>query len=296
MSISISQLHPLFAAEVDGLDIGAPLDDATQTLVDDAISRYGVLVIHGRPTPEDRFLAFARRFGSITPPRNHKNAQRLKLAEIADLSNLDESNEVRGRDDHRRIDALCNQLWHSDASFRPVRGALSMLHAHSIPPEGGDTEFADLRVAYETLDTESQALVNGLAAWHSIFTSRAALGYTEFGEAERAAFPSARHPMAGLHRSGRMTLFLGAHASHIADMPVPEGKLLLNELTEHATERHLVYRHKWRVGDVVIWDNRCTLHRGRRYEDTTFKRDLRRITTQDVPEASANRSAFAAAS
>ncbi len=286
MTIEIRHLHPLFAAEVDGLDIGAAMDDATHRLIDSAINRYGVLVIHGKPTPEDQFLAFARRFGSITPPRNHRGAARLKLAEIADLSNLDDNSEVRDRDDHRRIDALCNQLWHSDASFRPIRGALSMLHAHSIPPSGGDTEFVDLRVAYDRLDVSMKAMLQSLEAEHSIFTSRAALGYTAFTDAERAAFPSARHRLVNLHvGSGRKTLFMGSHASHIANMPVPEGKLLLSELTEMATERHLVYTHKWRVGDVVIWDNRCTLHRGRRYEDTTYKRDLRRITTQDVPAA-----------
>lgn len=286
MSVEIRQLHPLFAAEVDGLDIGETMDAATHKLIDEAINRFGVLVVHGRPTPEDRFLAFAKRFGSITPPRNHRGAARLKLAEIADLSNLDDNSDVRGRDDHRRIDALCNQLWHSDASFRPVRGALSMLHAHSIPPTGGDTEFVDLRVAYDRLDDGMKAMLDGLEAEHSIFTSRAALGYTAFSEAERAAFPSARHPIVNLHvGSGRKTLFMGSHASHIANMPVPEGKLLLGELTERATERSLVYTHKWRVGDVVIWDNRCTLHRGRRYEDTVYKRDLRRITTQDVPKA-----------
>ncbi len=284
MPVTIRQLHPLFAAEVDGLDIGAPLDEQTHKLIDDAINRYGVLVIHGQPTPEDRFLTFAKRFGPITPPRNHKNASRLQLAEIADLSNLDDGGEVRDRNDHRRIDALCNQLWHSDASFRPVRGALSMLHAHSIPPAGGDTEFVDLRVAYETLDDETKAMVRDLEAEHSIFTSRAALGYTDFSDAERAAFPPARHPIVQTHAaSQRTTLFMGSHASHIVDMPVPEGKLLLRDLTDHATERHYVHTHKWRVGDVVIWDNRCTLHRGRRYEDTTFKRDLRRITTQDLP-------------
>ena len=286
MTIEIRQLHSLFAAEVDGLDIGVPMDEATHRLIDGAINRYGVLVIHGRPTPEDGFLAFAKRFGNITPPRNHRGAARLKIAEIADLSNLDDNSEVRGRDDHRRIDALCNQLWHSDASFRPTRGALSMLHAHSIPPSGGDTEFVDLRVAYDRLDDAMKAMIEGLEAEHSIFTSRAALGYTAFTDAERAAFPSARHPIVNLHvGSGRKTLFMGSHASHIANMPVPDGKLLLNELTEMATERHLVYTHKWRVGDVVIWDNRCTLHRGRRYDDTTYKRDLRRITTQDVPAA-----------
>lgn len=286
MAVEIRQLHPLFAAEVNGLDIGQPMDDATHALIDQAINRFGVLVVRGQPTPEDGFLAFAKRFGSLTPPRNHRGAARLKRAEIADLSNLDDNSEVRGPDDHRRIDALCNQLWHSDASFRPVRGALSMLHAHSIPPAGGDTEFVDLRVAYDRLDDETKKTLEGLEAEHSIFTSRAALGYTAFTEAERAAFPSARHRIVSRHAgSGRKTLFMGSHASHIAGMPMPEGKLLLTELTERSTERHLVYTHKWRVGDVVIWDNRCTLHRGRRYEDTIYKRDLRRITTQDIPAA-----------
>lgn len=283
MAIVINPLHSLFAAEICGLDAGTPLDEEAHQCIDEAIARLGVLVIHGKPIPEDRFLAFAKRFGSITPPRNHRGAARLKFAEIADLSNLDDNNQVRGRHDHRRIDALCNQLWHSDASFRQTRGALSMLHAHSIPPSGGDTEFVDLRVAYDALDQETKVMIEDLEAEHSIFNSRAALGYTDFTDAERAAFPSARHPIVSIHsKSGRKTLFIGSHASHIVGMPVPEGKLLLRDLTDLATERHLVYTHKWTTGDVVIWDNRCTLHRGRSYADTTFKRDLRRITTQDV--------------
>jgi alpha-ketoglutarate-dependent 2,4-dichlorophenoxyacetate dioxygenase len=213
----------------------------------------------------------------------------LKHAAVADISNLDLRNELRARDDHRRLDALGNQLWHSDASFRPISGALSMLHAHVVPPEGGDTEFADLRAAYDTLDTRMQTMIEDLVAVHSIFHSRGLLGHTTYTDAERASLPDVRHPLVRRHPgSGRKTLYLGSHASHIVGMPVPEGKLLLRDLMDHATERRFVHTHRWTVGDLVIWDNRCTLHRGRRYDDARHKRDLRRVTTQDIASAADN--------
>lgn len=288
MALRIRQLHPLFVAEVDGVDL-ARMDDETRDEIDRAINRYSVLVFHGQSLDDDQLLALGRRFGSIAAPRNHRVEQRLKHAELADISNLDAKNDFRGRADHRRLDALGNQLWHSDASFRPISGALSMLFAHIVPPRGGDTEFADLRAAYDALDDETKAEIEPLAAVHSIFHSRGQLGHTEYTEAERKALPDVKHPLVRTHPgSGRKTLYLGSHASHIADWPVPEGRLLIRDLMEHATRERFTYAHHWEVGDLVIWDNRCTLHRGRPYADRIHKRDLRRVTTQDLTSVADN--------
>jgi len=276
-------------ADVDGVDLSRPLGPETINTLNDAINQYAVLVFHGQSLDDDQLLALGRMFGSVSPPRNHRTGQRLQHAEIADISNLNVNNEVRARDDHRRLDALGNQLWHSDASFRPISGALSMLHAHVVPPKGGDTLFADLRAAYDDLDDETKALIEDLVTEHSIFNSRGQLGHTDYTDAERAALPSVRHPLVRVHPgSKRKTLYMGSHASHIIGWPMPEGRLLLRELTEHATQKQYVHAHHWQVGDLVIWDNRCTLHRGARYDDANYRRDLRRVTTQDMDSVSDN--------
>ena len=289
MTLSIKQLHPLFAAEVSGVKLSPAITDAQVAELHQAINQYAVLILRDQKFDDDELLETGKRFGSIAPPRNHRSGDRLKHGVLADISNLDQKGELRTLDDHRRLDGLANQLWHSDASFRPIAGELSMLYAHVIPPEGGDTEFADLRAAYDELDEDLKAIIEGKVAEHSILHSRGLLGYTGYTEAERALVPEVRHPLVRTHPgSGRKTLYMGSHASHIIDMPVPDGRLLLRELTEHATERRFVHRHTWQVGDLVIWDNRCTLHRGRRYDDINHKRDLRRVTTQDLTTAQNN--------
>lgn len=289
MPIAIRQLHPLFAAEVSGVKLSPELDDSVIAALDDAINTYSVLVFHDQQLDDDALLAFGRRFGTIAAPRNHRAERRLPRGEIADISNLDTKGDVRGRDDHRRLDSLANMLWHSDASFRPVSGALSMLYAHVVPPKGGNTEFADLRAAYDTLDDETRARIDGLVCHHSVFHSRGLLGHAEYTEAERASLPTVRHPLVRTHPgSGRKTLYMGAHAESIDGWPVPEGRLLIRDLMDHATQRQFVFAHEWRVGDLVIWDNRCTLHRGRPYDDATHKRDLRRVTTQDMESVDHN--------
>jgi len=286
MTITVRQLHPLFVGEVGGIDLSATLSEAAVRSITEAIDRYAVLVFHGQSLDDDGLLAVGRLFGDIEPPRNHRVQQRLKHAEIADISNLTAQNQLRPREDHRRLDALANQLWHSDASFRREAGALSMLFAHVVPPTGGETEFADLRAAYDALDPATRARIDSLVAEHSIFHSRGQLGHTDYTEAERAALPAVHHPLVRTHPgSKRRTLYMGSHASHIVGWPMPEGRLLLRDLMEHATQREFVHRHTWRPGDLVIWDNRCTLHRGRPYDDATYPRDLRRVTTKDPASA-----------
>jgi alpha-ketoglutarate-dependent 2,4-dichlorophenoxyacetate dioxygenase len=288
MAISIRQMRPVFVGEVTGIDLATALTPGTAHLVNDAINRYAVLIFPGQSLDDDHLLALGRLCGDVEPPRNHRVERRLKHAELADISNLDAHNQLRSRDDHRRLDALGNRLWHSDASFRAVPGALSMLFAHVVPPIGGETEFADLRAAHDALAPDLQASIANLMTEHSIFHSRGQLGFTDYTDAERAALPSVSHPLVRVHPgSGRKTLYMGAHASHIVGLPLPEGRLLLRDLMEHATQREFVYRHAWRVGDLVIWDNRCTLHRGRPYDDARHPRDLRRVTTKDFSAVAA---------
>jgi alpha-ketoglutarate-dependent 2,4-dichlorophenoxyacetate dioxygenase len=289
MTIQVRQLHPMFVGEVTGVDLSASLPPETVAQLTEAINRYAVLVFHGQSLDDDRLLALGRTFGNIEPPRNHRVERRLKHAELADISNLTAQNQLRARDDHRRLDALGNQLWHSDASFRRESGALSMLFAHVVPPLGGETEFADLRAAYDALPPAMKEKIDGLVAEHSIFYSRGQLGHTDYTEAERAALPSAHHRLVRVHPgSRRKTLYMGAHASHIVGWPMPDGRLLLRDLMEHATQCEFVHRHCWLPGDLVIWDNRCTLHRGRPYDDAAHPRDLRRVTTRD-PESALER-------
>jgi alpha-ketoglutarate-dependent 2,4-dichlorophenoxyacetate dioxygenase len=283
MTVQVRQVHPLFVGEVTGIDLAAALSPDTARALDDAVNRYAVLVFPGQSLDDDHLLALGRLFGDVEPPRNHRVAHRLKHAELADISNLDADNRLRSREDRRRLDSLGNRLWHADASFREVPGALSMLFAHVVPPVGGETEFADLRAAYDALPADMQATVENLVAEHFIFHSRGQLGFTDYNAEERAALPAVPHRLVRVHPgSRRKTLYMGAHASHIVGWPMPEGRLLLRDLMEHATQREFVYRHRWRVGDLVVWDNRCTLHRGRPYDDATYPRDLRRVTTKDV--------------
>jgi alpha-ketoglutarate-dependent 2,4-dichlorophenoxyacetate dioxygenase len=286
MGLAIRQLHPLFVGEVSGIDLTRALSDAEVREIQQAIDRFAVLVFHDQKLDDESQFVFARRFGPIEPPQAYSGRRRLSRAEFADVSNLDADGKPRARDDRRRMNSLGNRLWHTDASFRRVPGALSMLFAHSVPepgPEGdGDTEFTDLRAAYDALPDGIKTMIDGLVAEHSIFHSRATIGFTDFTEEERAAMPPAPQLLVRRHPgSGRRTLYIAAHASHIVGWPVPEGMLLLRELIEHATQPEFVYRHRWRAGDLVIWDNRCTMHRGRPFDETQ-RRDLRRITTQDT--------------
>ena len=232
-------------------------------------------------------MAFARRFGELELPRSGRaDVKRRLRPEISDISNLDEQNRLRGRDDPRRFDQLGNRLWHTDGSFRRVPAALSMLYAHRVPPPGprgnGETEFADLRAAYDALPEATKDEIEDLVALHDIAWSRGQLGFNDLLFGEKNVLPPVPQRLVRRHPgSGRKTLYIAAHASEIVGWPVPDGRLLLRELIEHATARDFVYRHEWRAGDLVIWDNRCTMHRGRAFDEREV-RDLRRVTTRDV--------------
>jgi alpha-ketoglutarate-dependent 2,4-dichlorophenoxyacetate dioxygenase len=202
---------------------------------------------------------------------------------MVDVSNIDaETGRVQDKLARHRMINLGNRMWHTDSSFRLPSGALSMLYAHVVPQNGGDTEFADMRSAYAALPEAQKQAIAGLKAEHWLMHSRAVLGFTDFTEEERAALPPVTQDVVRTHpRSGDKALYLGAHASRIVDLPVPEGRVLLMELTEFATQRQFIYTHQWRVGDLVIWDNRVTMHRALPFDESEI-RDLRRVTTSDV--------------
>jgi alpha-ketoglutarate-dependent 2,4-dichlorophenoxyacetate dioxygenase len=244
------------------------------------------VVFRGQALTDDRQIDFAAQLGPLVSPgqraRHTGIKHRLARTELADISNLDGDGKVLDVNARRRLDWLANRLWHTDASFRPVPGALSLLYAHVVPDEGGDTEFADLRAAYDALPDTMKKRVEGLVAIHSIWHSRGQLDVTTYSAEELANLPPVPQRVVRTHPgSHRRTLYLAAHASHIEGLPVADGRLLLMDLMEHATQRQFVHAHKWREGDLVIWDNRCTMHRARPF-DTTKVRDLRRVTTRDT--------------
>ena len=288
MTIEVRQVHPLFVGEVGGMDLSQPVDVAVVRAIWEAIDRYAVLVFHDQHLDDVRLREFARNFGELEIGRMAARGgkRRLTLPEIGDISNLDEEGRLRERDDRRHLDSLGNRIWHTDASYMPVPVVLGMLYAVAVPPAsalgGGETEFADMRAAYDALPEAMRAAVDGLVAEHDVFWSRGQIGFTEFPPGEREKYPPSQQRLVRRHPgSRRKTLYLSAHASHIVGWPVPEGRILLYDLNLHATRPEFVYSHKWRVGDLVIWDNRCTMHRGRPHDDS-HPRDLRRATTLDT--------------
>ena len=286
MSITVTPTHPEFVAEISGVDVAKPLSPNDRQTIEDAINRYAVVVFRGQTLDDDRQVAFAGNFGPIESSalklRHRDIKHRIASSQVADISNLDGDGNVMKPDARRRLDGLANRLWHTDASFRAVPGGLSMLYAHVIPDEGGDTEFADMRAAYDALPEAKKKELEGLVAEHSIWRSREQLGVVQYTDEERASLPPVPQRVVRTHPgSHRKTLYLAAHASHIIGLPVADGRLIILDLIEHATQPRFVHAHRWAKGDLVIWDNRCTMHRARPF-DTTKVRDLRRVTTRDV--------------
>ena len=287
MTLTFRTLHPNFAAEVSPVDLRRAHDGETLDEIRAGMDRHGVLVFRDQPFTDEEHIAFAQRLDGRLHTRTGSAAlgkNRLGDEAVSDISNIGTDGELLHREDRRRAYVLGNRLWHTDASFVDPPGRYSMLSAKVIPPVAADTEFADLRSAYDALPAETKAKLEGLRAHHSITHSRWLLGF-DFSEDEHERLRGAIHPIVRkLPRSGRRTLYLASHAARIVDWPVPEGRLLLLDLIEHATQRQFVYRHQWRVGDLVIWDNRCTMHRACPFDDMTHRRELRRVTTLDVPE------------
>jgi alpha-ketoglutarate-dependent 2,4-dichlorophenoxyacetate dioxygenase len=282
MDLTFNLLHPVFAAECSNVDISKPLSPEIAAEIEAGMDRYAVLIFR-RDTPltTEEHIRFTESLGDLEPPYmklEAKGGTRLDTAVLSDISNLAPGDAIYDRDDRKRLNALGNQLWHSDSSYKAIPAKYSALCAHVIPPTGGETEFADMRVAWDMLDPQMKEAVKGLVAEHSRIFSKGAIG-VPFTEEELRIFAPVQQPLVTTNpRTGRHALFLSSHAGRIVGWPVAEGIILLRELAEHATQREFVYRHKWRVGDLVMWDNRATMHRGRPYEDRKYPRDLRRTT------------------
>jgi alpha-ketoglutarate-dependent 2,4-dichlorophenoxyacetate dioxygenase len=285
MAITICPVTPTFAAEIGDIDLSKLLDPSEINDVKDAFAKYAVLIFPDQHLSQDQHLDFAKYFGPLeTTIALFRKDTKLRLRqEFADVSNLDPENQVWGKDSRQRMFQLGNRLWHTDSSFKRLPARASLLYARTIPPVGGHTEFADERAAYDALPQATKSRVDSLVAEHSIFTSRARLGFSNFSDEERQGMPPV--PQALVHtipESGRKSLYLASHAGRIFGMPEPEGRALIEELVAHATQRQFVYTHRWRVHDLVIWDNRCTMHRGIDFDDLRWKRDMQRATVSDV--------------
>ena len=279
--LSIRQIHPVFVGEVLGADLTKPLTREETATIDAGMDRYGVLVFRGQDITDDQQMAFTKNFGEIENAQggNITKANEFRLKQgMVDVSNLDKEGKPLAREDRRRMFSLGNRLWHSDSSFRAKPAKYSILSARTVATEGGNTEFADMRAAYDTLDDETRALIEDLVCEHSLMYSRGSMGFTELSDEERAMMTPVRQRLVRTHPvTGRKSLYLSSHAGAIVGWLVPEARDFLRDLTEHATQCELVYIHRWRLHDLVVWDNRQTMHRVRRFDETQ-PRDMRRTT------------------
>ncbi len=280
---AVDPQRPDFVGEVFGIDLGHPVAAADIAAIEAGMDRFAVLVFHNQHLDDAQQLAFTRGFGPLEQASGDivQGENRRLSNEVNDISNLDRENRVRAIDDRARLFGLGNLLWHSDSSFKATPAKYSLLSARVIPGAGGNTEFADMRAAWDALDADTQALARDLICDHSQIFSRAVLGMEDFTPEERqkwAPVPQRlvrRHPV-----THRLSLFLSAHAGSIHGWPVPEARALLRDLTEHATQRQFLHAHVWRPFDLVMWDNRVAMHRGRRYP-ADQPRDLHRTTVAD---------------
>lgn len=285
MTLTFKSLHPTFVAEVGAIDLRTVSDPGTLGQIRAGMDRYAILVFRGQAFAGMEQVEFAQRFDGELHAKTGSAAiakNRFGNEALTDISNVGEGGDLLQASDRRRQYLLGNRLWHTDASFQDPPGRYSMLYSVVVPPVPADTEFADMRSAYDTLSDDGKQQLDGLRAQHSIAYSRATLGF-EFTDKESQTLKGAVHPLVRAFANGRKSLYLASHAGSIVGWPVPEARLLLRDLTEHATQPQFVYRHAWRVGDLVIWDNRATMHRGMSFDDTKYRRELRRVTTLDIP-------------
>jgi alpha-ketoglutarate-dependent 2,4-dichlorophenoxyacetate dioxygenase len=279
--ISIRQIHPVFVGEVSGADLRQPLSKADVAAVEAGMDRYAVLVFRDQNITDDQQMAFTQNFGAIENAKggNITKDHELRLKQgMIDVSNLDKDGKPLERSDRRRMFNLGNRLWHSDSSFRAKPAKYSILSARTVASRGGNTEFADMRAAYDTLDDATRAEIEDLVCEHSLMYSRGSMGFSDLTEDEKAMMKPVRQRLVRTHPvTGRKSLYLSSHAGLIVGWLVPESRDFLRDLNEHATQRELVYVHRWRQYDLVVWDNRQTMHRVRRFDETE-PRDMRRTT------------------
>lgn len=297
--MQITPLNRDFAGEVSGVDISVPLSHDRVAAIEAGMDRYAVLVFRDQPLTDEQQCTYSRNFGELEATligqMSKPEDRRLGPVEMGDISNLSPDGKLRGRDDNRRMYALGNRLWHADASFRATGAIYSLLSARIVPGHGGNTEFADMRAAYDALDAATKTLIEDLVTEHSIAFSRAELGFGDYGEGNADKIRPVRHSLVRTHPvTGRKSLFLSAHIGTIVGWPMPEARAFIRDLTEHATQPQFRHAHRWRVNDLVMWDNRTTMHRGRRYRDLEEVRDLRRTTIKGIGITAAQAPAMAA--
>ena len=287
MTVAIRQIHPVFVGEVTAIDLTKPLARDEVAAIEAGMDRYAVLVFRDQTITDEQQMVFSRNFGALEDARGgnitRPEDKRLQVG-MNDVSNLGRDGHILDRESRQRLFNLGNMLWHSDSSFRAIPAKYSLLSARVVNPVGGNTEFADMRAAYDALDADTKALIEDLVCEHSLMYSRGSLGMQDFSDEERAMFRPVRQRLVRTHPvSGRKSLYLSSHAGGIVGMPMPEARILLRDLTEHATQRAFVYAHVWRPWDLVMWDNRQMMHRARRY-DERYPRDMRRTTVAgDAP-------------
>jgi alpha-ketoglutarate-dependent 2,4-dichlorophenoxyacetate dioxygenase len=288
VGISVFPATPGFAAEIGDIDLRQPVSRDDLRMVRDAFATYAVLVFPAQNLSAEQHLSFAANFGPLERSVGAVVDRNLRIRqELADIANFDGDGNVWKKDSRMRLfQMMGNRLWHTDSSFKAPSGYASFLYARSIPPIGGNTEFSDLRGAYDALPAPTKARLKGLVAEHSLLYSRKRIGLATFTDAEMKAFAPVPRPLVRtIPECGRESLYLASHIGRIGGMPDEATEILLSELITHATQRQFVYAHRWRVGDLVMWDNRCTMHRGTEFDDTRWPRDMQRATTSDRIDA-----------
>ena len=283
MAATVWPVTDSFAAEIGDVDL-ANLSDADFAIIEDAFARYAVLAFPDQKLAQGEHVAFAKRFGPIDKSMivQLDNQKQRVPVEIADVSNLDPEGKIMAVDNRLRLFQLGNQLWHTDSAFKHVPAKASLLYQRSIAQTGGQTEFADMRAAWDALPEALKAKAEGKIAEHAIAYSREKLGFP-MSDSEKAQLPPVQQVLVRTHpATGRRNLYLAAHAGRIVGMSDEAGQALVQELTDFATQRQFVYTHRWRVNDLVMWDNRCTMHRGKPFDDQRWARDAQRATVEDV--------------
>jgi len=292
MAAVVCPVTSSFAAEIGNVDLSQSLAEVDLAEIKEAFWQYSVLIFPDQNLSGEQHLDFARRFGPLEESiAKHRPGTKLRVRpDLADVSNLDHDGKILAEDSPRRLHELGNRLWHTDSSFKRVPALASLLYARAIPPVGGLTEFTDLRAAYDALPGSRKQQLEGLTAEHCIRYSRERIGFTDFSAEERQAMPPVERPLVRtVPDSGRKSLYLASHAGRIPGMPDDEAAALIDQLIEHATQRQFVYTHRWRVHDLVMWDNRCTMHRGTAFDDLRYVRDVQRATVSDVGEGIAQK-------
>ena len=284
MGLSVKRLHPTFMAQVDGVDLRQPVTPEVFAEIATAFNEHAILLFRDQHITDTQQVAFSEHFGPVFQATKYYmpgERQRLR-SEMADISNIDNDGNLLAADDTRRLFQRGNRLWHTDNTFKHIPARCSLLSAREIPPTGGETEFADMRAAYDALPDALKEEIADLIVEHSIYRSRSLIGYADFTDGARDELPPVQQVMVRTNPvTGRKALYIASHASHVIGWPVEKGRRLIEELIDFATQPEFVYRHHWAVGDLIVWDNRATMHRARPYNEMVDRRDLHRTTVSD---------------